>query len=604
MSAKTGDATPEVSTEKLAIANFRTTMGYLGVEVRKQIWPLVLLAGIMTAAAALGLVTPRALGEIVDIADEGGATGEIWRLAGVMAASAVGAAVLAGLGVRLSAKIFETILAHLRETMLAASLRLPLARVEAAGSGDLVSRATDDVSTVSQAIGSVVPALLTATFTIAVTFVGLALLDWRFLLVLVVVMPVYVNGVRMFLKKAPAMFAAERAATAERAHHVLGSIRGLDTVHAFELSQSLNGRIERHSWSVVRWFMRAIVLQNRLGARINLGEFVGMTTILIIGFVLVGSDSLTVGAVTAAMLYFLLLFDPIGRVMLLVNDLQSGAAALGRIVGVIEEADRAATTTTAVDTKPARPAPGAPLVEIRNVSYSYSPEHEVLHDISLSIAAGEHIAVVGSSGAGKTTLATIVAGIHMPSEGRVLLGGRDITSIDRTELARSTALVTQEVHVFSGTLASDLRIAAPEADDDQLWAALDLVDAGPWVRALPDGIETVVGEQGHHLTPMQSQQLALARIVLLDPEMAILDEATADAGSAGAGVLEASAEAALRGRSALIVAHRLSQAARADRIVFMERGRIVEVGTHAELVSLGGRYGKLWRAWSRGRTQS
>jgi ATP-binding cassette subfamily C protein len=246
-------------------------------------------------------------------------------------------------------------------------------------------------------------------------------------------------------------------------------------------------------------------------------------------------------------------------------------------------------------------AQNAPLLEMRNVRYSYSPGHEILHDISLSIADGEHVAVVGSSGAGKTTLATVIAGIHSPSGGGVLLRGNDIETIDHTELARSIALVTQEVHVFSGTLAADLRMAASEADDDALWAALDLVGAGSWVRSLPERIETIVGEQGHHLTPMQSQQLALARLVLLDPEMAILDEATADAGSTGAGVLEDSAEAALRGRSALIVAHRLSQAARADRIVFMERGEIVEVGSHTELVAAGGRYAGLWKAWSRGR---
>jgi ATP-binding cassette subfamily C protein len=177
----------------------------------------------------------------------------------------------------------------------------------------------------------------------------------------------------------------------------------------------------------------------------------------------------------------------------------------------------------------------------------------------------------------------------------------DISAVQEAELSRSIALVTQEVHVFAGTLGADLRMAAPDADDQKLWDALELIGAAQWVRNLADGLETIVGEEGHQLTPLQSQQLALARLVLLDPELAILDEATADAGSTGAGVLEVSAEAALRGRSALIVAHRLSQAARADRIVYLERGRIVEVGSHAELVARGGRYQALWNAWSRGR---
>lgn len=582
---------------KLAIADFKVTMGYLGVEMRRHVWQLVLLAVTMTTGAALGLVTPRSLGTIIDIANDDGEASEIWRLSGIMAASAVGAALLAGLGVMLAAKIFEAILANFREAMIEASLRLRLNRVEGAGSGDLVSRATADVSTVSEAIGSAVPTLLTAAFTVGITFLGLASLDWRFLVVLVVILPVYINGIRMYLDRAPGLYAAVRASTADRAHHVLGAIRGLESVYAFRLSDSLNRRIDTHSWEVVRWSMRASVLQSRLGARVNLGEFVGMTTILIVGFVLIDADSLTIGAVTAAMLFFLLLFEPIGQLLFVVDDLQSGAVALGRIVGVIEE-----SKTIDAPTADGSLVRSAPLLELRGITHAYSAEHVVLHDISLTLSDGEHVAVVGSSGAGKTTLAAIVAGIHQPTAGRSLLEGVDITTLDPVELSRSVALVTQEVHVFAGTLGDDLRMAAPDASDEALWSALEVVGAAMWVRSLSDGVKTVVGQEGHQLTPMQSQQLALARLVLLDPKVAILDEATADAGSVGAGVLEESAQAALRGRSALIIAHRLSQASRADRIVFMERGRIVEVGTHSELVALGGRYGELWKAWSRGRS--
>jgi len=591
-----------VSGNKLTVSGFSVTMGYLRDQFRQHTGQLVLLAIIMTVAAGLGLVTPRSLGTIIDIVNGDSGSGdaaEIWRLAGIMAGSAVGAAIFAGLGIIVSAKIFESILANLREDMIEASLRLTQSRVEAAGSGDLVSRATADVSTVSEAISKAVPRVLTAVFTIGVTFVGLAALDWRFLTVIVLVVPVYANGIRVYLKHAPTLYAAQREATADRAHHVLGAIHGLESVHAFRLSDLLNRRIDRHSWEVVRWSIRASVLFARLGVRVNTGEFIGMTTILIVGFVLVDGNSLTIGAVTAAMLFFLLLFDPIGMLLFVVDDLQSGAAALGRIVGVVEE-------SKAVD-KPASagtPDPSAPLLELQGIRHSYSAEHEVLHDISLTLADGEHVAVVGSSGAGKTTLATIVAGIHQPSGGRVLLEGVDIATLEPTELSRSIALVTQEVHVFAGALSADLRMAAPEASDEALVTALETVGAGGWVRNLPDGLETEVGSEGHQLTPMQSQQLALARLVLLDPKVAILDEATADAGSVGAAVLEESARAALEGRTALIIAHRLSQAARADRIVFMERGRIAEVGTHSDLVARGGRYCELWNAWSRGRGDS
>jgi len=159
-------------------------------------------------------------------------------------------------------------------------------------------------------------------------------------------------------------------------------------------------------------------------------------------------------------------------------------------------------------------------------------------------------------------------------------------------------LVTQEVHVFAGTLAEDLRLAAPEATDAELRAALDLVGALGWAERLPDGLATEVGDGGHTLTIAEAQQLAFARLVLADPPVVILDEATAEAGSAGARVLEAAAEAALEGRTALVVAHRLTQAAAADRVVVLAEGRVAESGTHTELVAAGGRYAELWSAWS------
>jgi ATP-binding cassette subfamily C protein len=192
--------------------------------------------------------------------------------------------------------------------------------------------------------------------------------------------------------------------------------------------------------------------------------------------------------------------------------------------------------------------------------------------------------------------------VHPPTAGSVTFGGVPIDRLGDDRRTREIALLTQEVHVFSGSVRDDLRMAAPEASDERLSAVLERIGAAGWVSRLPDGLDTEVGSGGHVLTPMQEQQLALARVILLDPALVILDEATADAGSAGADELERSAEEALRGRSALIVAHRLSHAATADRIVIMDDGRIVEEGSHDELVRRGGRYARLWEAWSRGRS--
>ncbi|GAC70884.1 ABC transporter ATP-binding protein [Gordonia soli] len=591
---------------RLPVADGPTVVARLGTLMRGRRRDLVVVAIVLAVGAALGLVAPWGFGRIVDLpAREGGDVGDVLALGTVMCVAAIGGAALTGLGVALSAKFFETLLARIREAMVTASLRLPQSRVEEAGAGDLVSRATDDVSVVSAAIARAVPALSRSVFAVVLTAVGMLALDWRFGVVILVVLPVHIAAVRMYMRTAPPVYTAERAAMADRAHHVLGAIRGLPSVRAFGLADVLGQRIALGSWGVVRWTMRARIVQNRFFGRINLAEFLGMATIVVVGFLLVGADLTTVGATTTAMLLFLRLFDPIGALLMVIDDVQSAIASLGRIVGVIDLADGAETDTDAPSTVdiPTVDAQIAGLGEltVSGLSFGYDRGGRVLHDISLRVAAGEHVAVVGSSGAGKTTLASLVAGILSPAAGDVRLDGRPIPDTPDGGSGERPALITQDVHVFAGRIADDLRMAAPDADDARLREALRAVGASEWVNTLSDGVDTVVGAGGMVLTPMRSQQLALARLILLDPSMVVLDEATADADSADADVLEAAADAALAGRSALIVAHRLSQAARADRVLVLERGAIVEQGTHAELVAAGGRYARLWQAWTRHR---
>lgn len=549
---------------------------------------------VLLGATAVGLATAPLLGRVVDIVVSRSPAGEITLPVVLLALTAVAQAAFTGVGTNLVARVGERVLARLRERFIDRALRLPLEQVERAGSGDLTSRVTDDVTVIAEAVRDALPALARATLTIALTLGGIAVLDWRFLLAALLAVPVQAHTVRWYARGAAPVYARQRVAVGVLSHQLLDTIGAGATVRAFRLADDHLGRVGGKSQGAVDIALTAARLWTRFYARLNLAELIGLGAVLTTGFLLVRGGDVSVGTATAAALYFHGLFNPVNVALALVDDAQAAMASLARLVGVAE------TPPPAEPARPARPRDAS--VTVRGVRHAYRADEEVLHGVDLDIAPGELVALVGASGAGKTTLAKLIAGIHAPAAGDIRLGGAHLDELGPAAVRQAVVLVTQEVHVFAGPLAEDLRLARPDATDDDLNAALDRVGAFTWVRALPDGLATVVGEGGHKLTTAQSQQLALARLVLADPPVVILDEATAEAGSAGARLLEGASVAALAGRSALVVAHRLTQAASADRIVVLDGGRVVESGTHDELVAAGGHYATSWEAWSANRT--
>ncbi|WP_019202099.1 ABC transporter ATP-binding protein [Tsukamurella sp. 1534] len=550
---------------------------------------------LLVGGASAALVAPRLMGSIVDLARSGhsilGATGAaaVWISGAAMLAATAASALLTAYGFVLMAGAVDRVIARLRERVIDSGMHLPLARLERVGPGDLIARTTDDVTVLTQTVNETLPAITGAGFAVAVTLVGMAVLDWRFVLVALVLAPVYYFAIRRYRRQAPAQYLEERRHRGRRAAELLASVRGLPTVRAFGLQGDRRARISEHSWAVVRLAVTIRIINNRLFGQINFAEWLGMTLLLAIGFQLVRDGAVTVGAVTAATLYFLRLFGPIGQLMLVVDPISSATASLQRVVGVIVE-NEGADGAAGADRDGDR-AHGE--LRVRGLRFAYG-DREVLHDVDLAVPAGRTVAVVGASGAGKSTLAAILAGARPAGAGAVLLDGADIADLAPASRARQICLVTQDVHVFAGTVADDLRLAAPGATDDELRAALA-------VAGLELDLDREVGAQAGALTPVQAQQVALARVALLDPPVVVLDEATAEAGSAGAAELEDAAQRITRGRTAVVVAHRLAQAARADEVVLMADGRVIERGPHPELVAAGGAYAELWAAWSRGR---
>jgi ATP-binding cassette subfamily C protein len=388
-----------------------------------------------------------------------------------------------------------------------------------------------------------------------------------------------VLALRWYLRTAPRVYRAEREAMSARAQQIVESQRGHATVLGFGLADGRHRAVMAASWSVAIQALRARTVRSMLIARLNLAECLSLSSVLIVGFVLIRHGHSTVGGATTAMLLTLRLLGPVNELMFVIDTIQSALASLNRMVGVVAIPKPADA--------PKKPADLRATVALRDVAFRYEDGPRVLDGITLDMAAGEHVAVVGASGAGKTTLAAVIAGIHPPESGTVARPDR-------------TVVVTQDVHVFATTLRENLTLAAPEATDRDILSALDRTGVAALLDLLPDGLDTMIGAGGRSLTDAQAQQIALARVVLADPELAIFDEATAEAGSRHADLLDRAAEAALAGRTGLVIAHRLSQAAESDRIVVMERGRLIETGTHEDLVRKGGAYAVLWRAWLEG----
>ncbi len=621
----------DVLADRFPVASAKETMARVGSLLAGRRLKLFFTAVILAAGAWCGVEIPKRMGAIVDVvaqvsgeesdrAGNLGATAEsaahvvtssadaqsqvLWLLAS-MIGFAIGAGLLGAIGFRMAGQIAESMIADLREEMVATALGLPVERVERAGAGDVVSRATDDVAQVSQAVTQTLPVASGAVFTVLVSIGGVGSVDWRFLAAFLVVLPVHVLGIRKYLKYAPDIYAAERGAMAERSRIVLSTIHGLPSLRAFDLGDQRQEQVSRWSWRTVRHAIDARIATNVLMGRMHFAEFLGLASTLVLGFYLVQAGHTTIGGATAAMLLFMRLFGPLTRMVFVLDVAQSGATSLTRIVGLLDQQSLIPPRTEI--------SPQGGAIELEDVSFSYREKNNgagddevpaaAVEDVSLSVPEGQTLAIVGTSGAGKSTIAAIISGLRIATSGSVQVAGVDMTAHADDARGSVIMLVTQEVHVFEGTLRDDLILATGEdavPTDAEIQQALQQVGAD-WVDRLPQGLDTLVGHGGFRLDPVAAQQVALARILLADPRAVVLDEATAEAGSAGAEVLADAARAVTSSRTAVVVAHRLDQAAAADQVAVMEHGKVMECGTHDELVAAGGAYAGLWQAWQSGR---
>ncbi|MBP1302542.1 MULTISPECIES: ABC transporter ATP-binding protein [unclassified Curtobacterium] len=492
----------------------------------------------------------------------------------------------------LAARISQAILFDLRKRVFLHTQRLSLEFHETYTSGRIISRQTSDLDSIRELLDSGLNQLIQGVLYMVFTGIALVLLDPTSGLVLAVSLVPLWFLIRWFQTNSQTLFRATRVTSARVIVHFVETMTGIRAVQAFR-KESRNrdeygGYVEDYRVANTKVF-------NLFGTFDPVLVLIGNATlaavVIVGGFRIVGG-SLEVGALLAVALYAKRFFDPAQELAMFYNGYQSASAAMEKISGVLEE--RPSVPDPA---KPVRLPDATGAMDFDDVEFAYNAEKVVLPEFDLHIPAGQTIALVGSTGAGKSTLAKLMARFYDPSKGSVRLDGVDLRDIDPKDMRRAIVMVTQEAYLFSGSVADNIALGKPGATRDEIVRAAKAVGADAFIEALPDGYDTDVNKRGGRVSAGQRQLLSFARAFIADPKVLILDEATASLDIPSERLVQEGLETLLADRTAVIIAHRLSTVAIAHRVLVMEYGRIVEDGTPDDLIAGTGRFAQLHAAW-------
>ncbi|MGO9195775.1 MAG: ABC transporter ATP-binding protein [Acidimicrobiales bacterium] len=570
------------------VASLKTARRYFVAAISRERRATAAVLLFYATASVAGLVGPQVLGQVVARAAGNGhaiASIEVAAVVFLVALLVQGAASTAAS--RTAGHLTARLLARLRGDFVGAVLSLPVGVVEDAGTGDLQTRASSDVEQLTWSVRQAAPQMVVAIGQCTAIVIALLVTAPLLATVLLPTLPILAIGTRWYLSLARPGYQRTMAAWDQTNSRVQETAAGGRTIETLRLAERRIGQVDDDIRGWVATELYTMRLRTIYFPLTEACYVIPLVLAVLVGGLLHADGHLSIAATTAAVLYVQLLISPVDTVLSYLDEIQLGTASLGRLLGVseVEGPDLVADE------------PSSPRVVARDVRYAYRSGHDVLNGIDLAPTPGSRVALVGPSGAGKSTFALLLTGVHAPRTGYVHIGGVDAHRLPTDRLRQEVVLVTQEYHIFNGTLRENLALASPEAGDAELVSALEAVDALPMLERLPEGFDTRLGAGANQLSPGESQQVALARLILADPHTLVLDEATALLDPRAARHLERSLARVLEGRTVIAVAHRLQTARDADHIAVIDHGRIVEQGSHDELLAADGSYASLWRSW-------
>lgn len=566
----------------------------------------------IVVAALLALVPPLVVRRIIDEAIPERDRAQIWWLAGIAVAAALCDAALQIVQRWCSARVGEGLISDLRRALYAKVQRLPLAFFTRTPTGAITSRLNNDVVGAQTAVTSTLGSVVSNVIVLATTLAAMLALEWRLTLLALIVLPVFIVPARRVGRRLQSISREQMQHNAAMNTQMTErfNVSGAALVKLFGSPDRENEAFGSRAEAVRDAGVRAAMLGRVFFVALGLVAAVGTAAIYGIGAQLVLSNDISVGTLVALAALVTRVYQPLTGLTNARVDLMTSMVSFERVFEVMDAPEPISDRPGAVDL-----VDPAGRVELREVTFRYpaahessiasmetqaipgaDPDRDVLDRLSLTLEPGETVALVGASGAGKSTLASLIPRLYDATSGSVRIDGHDVRDLTLASLRRAIGVVSQDPHLFHESIGDNLRYADPEATDDEIVAACRAARIHDTIAALPDGYDTVVGERGYRLSGGEKQRLAIARLLLKDPAVMILDEATSHLDNDNEAHVQASIEVALHGRTALVIAHRLSTVRSADRIAVLDRGAIVELGSHDELVATNGLYAAQLRA--------